>query len=55
MQKELEFLLEACIKEYNRELRIGLWNNNLSVEFQTDWQKRCEGTSVILLFEKPPD
>ena len=55
MQQELEFLLEACIKEYNRELRIGLWNNNLSVEFQTQWQKRCEGTSVILLFEKPAD
>ena len=55
IQKELEFMLEACIKEYNRELRIGLWNSNLSKEFQTEWQKRCEGTRIILLFEKPLD
>ena len=55
IQKELEFLLEASIKECNRELRIGLWNNNISLEFQTKWQKRCEGTNVILLLEQPLD
>ena len=55
MQEELEFLLEACIKKYNRELRIGLWGNDLSTEFQMEWQKRCKGTHIILLFDQSPD
>ena len=55
MQQELELLLEACIKEYNREFKIGLWDNNLSEEFQTKWQKRCKGTYVTLILQKPLD
>ena len=29
IQQELEFLLEDCLKEHSRELRIGLWDKSL--------------------------
>ena len=55
IQQELEFLLEDCLKEHSRKLRIGLWDNNLCMEFQMKWQKRCKETHVILLFDQPLD
>ena len=38
---ELEAFLNACLKKYQKELKIALRNNNLSDEFVEKWTKRC--------------
>ena len=50
MVVELEGFLNSCLKEHQKELRIGLWHNNLSDEFKAKWIKRCEGSHVKLFF-----
>ena len=52
---ELESLLEACSKEYNRELNIGLWDNNLNDNFEKKWKDRCVDSKIRLLFRQPTD
>ena len=47
---ELENVLHACLNKHQKELKIALWNNNLSDEFEEKWIKRCEGTHVKLFF-----
>ena len=55
MESHLENLLEACLKEYKGELNIGLWDNQLSEEFEKKWRERCEGSNLRLLFRQPAD
>ena len=50
MVDELESLLQACLNYHYKELKIGLFDNNLSDEFVEKWTKRCEGTHVGLFF-----
>ena len=50
MVDELEGLLEACLHKHQNELKIVLWDNNLSDEFAEKWTKLCEGTHLKLFF-----
>ena len=50
MVHELESLLNACLNKHQKELKIALFNNNLSAEFVEKWTKRCEGTHLKIFF-----
>ena len=55
IESQLEALLETCSKEYNRELNIGLWENQLCDSFEKQWKERCAGSNMKLLFRQPGD
>ena len=52
---ELDSLFEVCLKEYKRELKIGLWNSNLGDHFEKKWTEKCKDSKMKLLFRQPSD
>ena len=50
MVMELESLLCTCLNYHQKELKIELFDNNLSTEFEEKWTKLCEGTHIKLFF-----
>ena len=55
VEKELEQLLDVCLKCHPRELKIFLFRNNLSEDFIHHWSTKCKGTLINLDFEKDVD
>ena len=55
MEDKLEELLEACIKNCDKELIIFLCNNNLSEELMKNWNMSCKNTKITLDFQTDLD
>ena len=51
LYKEIEALLDTCIKRHPNELTVFLFQNDLSKEFVKEWISRCEGTKIKLDFD----
>ena len=50
METDVERLIEACVNHHQKELKLGLWFNNLSVAFKEKWKQRSAGTKIELAF-----
>ena len=50
MEADVEHLIEACVTHHQRELRLKVWCNRLSVEFREKWRRRCARSKIKLHF-----
>ena len=50
IEKDVEHLIEACVDHHQTELKLRLWRNCLSDDFEKKWKQRCAGTKIELEF-----
>ena len=55
MEGILEGLVEACVNSHQRELKLYLWFNNLSIEFVDKCKLLCSNRNLKLCFEPEDD
>ena len=50
MEMAVEHLIEACVAHHQKELKLILWGNGLSVAFEEKWKQRCAETKIKLFY-----